>query len=125
MIFISTNQDNSDYLEIDRDCMVSLLLSKDVPENIKEIASEMYCKMYEFEKKRDWGHISKISIRKSSYLGNYLLYAHDIEVINKDYIITYIMLLMLLISRYMMVIQYISNYFHYSKQGLMLIIMNY
>lgn len=89
MIFISTNQDNSDYLEIDRDCMVSLLLSKDVPENIKEIASEMYCKMYEFEKKRDWGHISKISIRKSSYLGNYLLYANDIEVINKDYIITY------------------------------------
>lgn len=36
MVFISTNQDNSDYLEIDRDCMGSLLLSKDVPENIRK-----------------------------------------------------------------------------------------
>lgn len=98
IIRYKTNKDNKDYIVIDgKDTAFTLFLSIEdgsienkVSSQFSENLNEMYGNLFNYEKEKNIGYISEISIPKASELGIFLLENTDMQdIIDEDKEVSY------------------------------------
>ena len=92
MISFKSNPDNNEYIVIDKYHDIGVLMfTADTPEEVKLESSEIISTLKQYQKNNYLGFIGKVTIRKDSYLGQYLISNSDQKrIINEDLLITYI-----------------------------------
>lgn len=91
MLKFKTHIDNKDYLLFDGIITLSCLMADDeIPNNIKNIAGNIFSNIFEYENKNRFEHISDIAIRKDSILGKFLIEkATEFKFCNEDLVVYY------------------------------------
>ena len=73
MVKFRTNVDNDEYITINKSDLMLIVVMDENPQEIKDIANDIFCETLIFQKNNRVPYISEIEIKKDSLLGRYLL----------------------------------------------------
>ena len=84
MVTFRTNIDNNEYINIDSFDLIQIIISKEIPNNIREYANDIDVGLLHFERANKLEYVSEIVLKKDSLLGKYLLDNQNVDYIRND-----------------------------------------
>ena len=73
MVKFRTNIDNDEYITIDKTNLMMLVVMDETPQEIKDVANDIFVETLYFQKNNRITYISEVELRKDSLMGKYLL----------------------------------------------------
>lgn len=73
MVKFRTNVDNDEYITINKSDLMLIVVMDENPQEIKDIANDIFCETLIFQKNNRVPYITEIELRKDSLIGNFLL----------------------------------------------------
>lgn len=73
MVNFRTNVDNDEYVTIDKTNLMMLVVMDETPQEIKDIANDIFVETLVFQKNNRITYISEVELKKDSLIGQYLL----------------------------------------------------